>query len=273
MKSGYRGWMVLLFAMLLGGCAPAGLQPGEGYIQVDGGKVWYRIVGSRNATPLLLLHGGPGVPSDYLNPLAALADERPVIFYDQLGCGRSDHIEDTSLMTVDRYVRELGQVRAGLGLDKVHLLGHSWGAMLATDYMLTGPKSVQSLIFASPAISIPLWLRDAQKLVATLPEDVQETIARHQEAGTFDSPEYQEAIMTFYRKYLGRKLPWSKDVENSLANMSEAVYGYMWGPSEFHATGTLRDYDRTDRLGELSVPTLFTTGEYDEAMPETVEYY
>ncbi len=264
---------VALVFVMVGGCEPGGLTPGEGFVEVDGGHIWYRIVGGGTATPLVLLHGGPGAPSFYLNPLAALADERPVIFYDQLGCGRSEAITDTSLMTVQRFVRELRQLREALGLEKIHLYGHSWGTMLATDYMLTKPTGVQSLILASPAISIPMWVADAKKLLATMPESVQRTIARHEAAGTTSSPEYQEATMLYYQRFMARKLPWSADVDSTFANFNLDVYGYMWGPSEFNATGTLQNYDRTDRLGEITVPTLFTTGEYDEATPETVEYY
>ncbi|HEX9633444.1 MAG TPA: proline iminopeptidase-family hydrolase [Gemmatimonadales bacterium] len=264
---------VTLLVAVIAGCGPRGLQPGEGYLDVAGGKVWYRIAGSGTATPLLLLHGGPGAPGYYLKPFAALADERPVIFYDQLGAGRSDPITDTTLLTVDRFVAELAAVRGALGLDDVHILGHSWGTMLATDYLLTKPTGVRSVIFASPAISIPRWLADADTLLMTMPDSIQEAVARHEAAGTFEDPEYQAAVMAFYERYLGRKLPWSADVDSTFAQFSTTVYGYMWGPSEFTGTGTLRDYDRTDRLGEITIPTLFTTGRYDEARPGTVEYY
>lgn len=253
--------------------APKGLQPGEGYIDVPGGRVWYRIVGSGTATPLLVLHGGPGAPSYYLKPLAALADERPVIFYDQLGCGHSDPIIDTALLTVDHFVAELAAVREALGLEEVHLLGHSWGTMLATDYLLTKPEGVRSVILASPAISIPRWLADADTLLMTMPDSIQQAVASHEADGTYDAPEYQAAVMAYYERYLARKLPWSADIDSTFRQLSEMVYGRMWGPSEFTATGTLQGYDRTDRLGEIGIPTLFTTGEYDEARPVTVEYY
>src|SRR5712692_7209597 len=105
--------------------------PGEGYIQVPGGRVWYRIVGNGPRTPLLVLHGGRGAASYYLKPLAALADERPVIFYDQLGTGHSDHPPDTTTPRLERLVDELARVRLALGLKEVHLYGHSWGAVLA----------------------------------------------------------------------------------------------------------------------------------------------
>jgi proline iminopeptidase len=265
---------LLLLAVTATACAaPKGLEPGEGYIDVPGGRVWYRIVGGGTATPLLVLHGGPGAPSYYLKPFSALADERPVIFYDQLGAGHSDPITDTTLLTVDRFVAELAAVREALGLEEVHLLGHSWGTMLATDYLLTQPAGVRSVIFASPAISIPRWLADADTLLMTMPDSIQQAVASHEADGTFDAPEYQAAMIAYYQQFLARKLPWSADIDSTFSQLSTMVYGRMWGPSEFTATGTLQDYDRTDRLGEITIPTLFTTGEYDEARPVTVEFY
>jgi proline iminopeptidase len=265
--------LVITLAVAAAACGPKGLEPGEGYVEVPGGRVWYRIVGSGTATPLLLLHGGPGVPGYYMKPLAALADERPVIFYDQLGAGHSDPITDTTLLTVDRFVAELAAVREALELDKVHILGHSWGTMLATDYLLTRPAGVKSVILASPAISIPRWVADARALLTTMPDSMQAAVARHEADGTFDAPEYQAAVMAFYQRYLARKLPWSADLDSAFSQLSPTVYGYMWGPSEFTGTGTLQGYDRTDRLYEITIPTLFTTGRYDEALVPTVEYY
>jgi proline iminopeptidase len=259
--------------ILLTACGSKRLTPGEGYIQVPGGRVWYRIVGSGNATPLLVLHGGPGVPGYYLKPLAALADERPVIFYDQLGAGHSDKVTDTTLWTMQRFLEELKQVRLALGLNEIHLYGHSWGAMLATDYLLSKPAGVKSCILAGPPISIPLWSRDAANLVMALPDSVQGVIRKNEEAGTTDSPEYQAAMMQYYQLYLARKLPWSADIDSSFAQINGDLYNYMNGPSEFALTGTLRNYDRTSRLHEITVPTLFLTGQYDEAIPATVKYY
>ncbi len=265
----------VLGLLTIGSCqAPTpALTPGEGYVEVPGGRVWYRIVGGGTATPLLLLHGGPGAPSYYLNPLAALADERPVIFYDQLGAGRSDHVTDTTLFTIDRFVQELAAVREALGLKEVHLLGHSWGTILAAEYLFTRPEGVRSLILASPALSLPRWKRDADSLLTALPDSVQATIAQHERDGTFDDPAYQEAMMLFYGQFLARRQPWSADIDSTFSELNETLYGYMNGPSEFTITGTLKDYDATGRLGEITVPTLFTTGQYDETTPATVRYY
>lgn len=261
------------FAITAGSCRRGGLQPGEGYIDVPGGRIWYRIVGSGSRTPLVLLHGGPGAPSYYLNPLAKLADERPVVFYDQLGAGRADKPTDTSLWRIERFVEELARLRTALGLEAVHILGHSWGTMLAADYMLTKPAGVRSLILASPALSVSRWAKDAETLKRTLPESVQAVIARHERAGTLESQEYQAAVAEYYKRYVCRREPWPDDVNKTFAELGLSVYGTMWGPSEFSATGSLRTYERAEQLKTLSLPVLFTAGRYDEATPDTVDYY
>lgn len=249
------------------------LSSGEGFVNVSGGRVWYRVAGSGPGIPLLLLHGGPGVPSIYLTPLEALADERPVVFYDQLGSGQSDRPKDTSLWTIERFVKEVGQVREALGLDQIHLYGHSWGSMLAASYMLTRPSGVRSLVLASAPLSVQRYAADARNLLTTLPAAVRTAIETHERDGSFDSPEYQGAMMEFYRLYLARRQPWSAEIEKTFAELNPDVYVYMQGPSEFTITGTLKDYDVTDRLKEITVPTLFTVGQYDEVRPEAVRFY
>jgi proline iminopeptidase len=245
----------------------------EGYVPVPGGRVWYRIVGSGDAIPLLTLHGGPGAPHDYLEPLEGLADERPVIFYDQLGCGKSDQPNDPALWHAERFVEELGQIRQALGLERVHILGQSWGTMLATDYALTQPAGLVSLILASPCLSIPRFIEDAAALRAALPRGVQEVLERHEAAGTTDSKEYEAATMEFYRRHVCRLDPWPDPLVRTFATLALPVYTTMWGPSECYATGNLKDYDRTGRLHEITVPTLFTCGRYDESTPGATAWY
>ncbi len=245
----------------------------KGFVPVTGGRVWYQILGSGSSTPLIILHGGPGFPHDYLEPLGALSEERPVAFYDQLGCGRSDGPDAPTFWRIDRFVDELRQLRTALELDRVHILGHSWGAMLATDYVVSGAAGIAGLILASPPLSIPRWVDDARALRLTLPADVQEVLRRHEVAGTTDAEEYQTASREFYQRYVWRLDPLPEAVARARSGANHAVYGFMWGPNEFSVTGTLADYDRTARLGEIRVPTLFTCGRYDEATPGATAWY
>jgi len=200
-----------------------------------------------------------------------LGDERPVIRYDQLGSGRSGRPDDLSLWTVERFVEELHILRQELGLGRFHLRGHSWGASLAAAYVLEkGTDGIASVTFSSPMLSTPLWIKDANYLRSQLPEDVQATLAKHEEAGTTDSDEYAAASEVFNKRHVGRGEAREKATGCDGAPWNSFIYNYMWGPTEFHATGTLIDFDVTDRLHEIDVPVLFITGQFDEARPETV---
>ncbi|MFN8470325.1 MAG: proline iminopeptidase-family hydrolase [Caldilineaceae bacterium] len=241
----------------------------EGHISVTGGRVWYRVVGGGNAIPLLVLHGGPGVPHDYLEPLAALADERPVIFYDQLGCGKSDRPDDLSLWHIERFVEELGQVRQALGLERIHLLGHSWGGWLATEYMLTRPVGIVSLVMASSNFSLPRYQAVARRAIAALPPEIQSVIHQHEAAGTTDSVAYQQAVEEVTQHFLCLLQPYPEPLRRAGAGMGMDVYVTMQGPNEFTVTGNLKDWERTESAHEIATPTLFTYGRhepmYDEA--------
>ncbi len=264
---------IVLLVLLFQGCKSKDLTPREGYINVTGGKVWYKITGTGNKTPLLLLHGGPGVPSYYLKPMAALGDERPVIFIDQLGCGRSDRITDTTLMTIEAYVKELKEIHDALGLKDFYIFGHSWGTILGTEYYFAHPEGVKALILSGPALDIPRWVKDADTLIATLPDSIQKAIRVNEKNGTYDSPAYQRAVDYYYRLYLARKQPWSADLDSAFAQTGMNVYVHMDGQSEFTLSGNLKDYNSTGKLGNIKIPVLFIGGQYDEARPVTVKYY
>lgn len=235
----------------------------------DGLRVWTRRLGGGAAderAPLLVLHGGPGFPHDYLEKLAALAGPRQsVVFYDQLGCGRSDCPDEPERWRLPRFVTEIDSVRAALRLDRVVLLGQSWGGMLAIEYALTQPVGLVGLVLSNSTSSAPLWGAEAQRLRADLPHDVQATLTRHEAAGTTDSPEYRAAIEVFYARHVIR-VPMPDSVRRSFDRLGQP-YFVMWGPSEFHITGNLADWDRTQRLAEIRVPTLLISGEHDESTP------
>lgn len=244
----------------------------EGRIAVPGGSVWYRTVGE-GGIPLLCLHGGPGFPHDYLDTMEDLAERRMVVFYDQLGCGRSDRPEDPSLWTMERSIRELEAVRDALGLDTIHLFGNSWGGWLAIQYTLDKQPILQSLILSSSPPSVPRWIRDCSELRSQLPTNVQAVLADHEARQVFDCPEYTAALMVFYKRHLCRLDRWPDGVERALGvGFGVRPYRTMWGPSEFGPVlGNLSGWDVTERLTEINVPTLITGGRYDEARPEHLQ--
>lgn len=244
------------------------LRSDEGTIAVPGGRVWYRSFGDGDRPPLLVVHGGPGFTHNYLRPLAQLADERRVVFWDQLGCGRSEQPSDESLWTMERSLAEVDAVRAALGLDRHHLFGNSWGGMLVQQYVLDRRPELVSLVVSNSLASMPRLAKDTARLKAQLPAEVVETIDWHEERGYFACPEYQGAIALWYQRYICRMRPWPAGLEECWAGVGMEIYQTMVGPSDFTLTGNLREWDIFDRLHEIAVPTLFVAGRYDECTPE-----
>jgi proline-specific peptidase len=244
----------------------------EGTIPFHGLETWYRIVGDSEEPgklPLLCLHGGPGAPHDYLESLEAVAGTgRRAIFYDQVGCGNSSR-SDQSLWNVETFVDEVGVVREALGLERTHIFGSSWGGMLAMEYALTQPTGIASLVLSSSPASIPLWAEETGRLRRELPADVQRVL---DDEGSTDSA-YEAAMMEFYKRHVIRVDPMPDGVARTFAKMAQNsdVYNYMQGPNEFVITGTFKDWDITARLGEIRVPTLFTSGRHDECTPTQAE--
>lgn len=246
----------------------------EGFIEVTGGKVWYQKHDKGNGgVPVIILHGGPGSSSYSLQELKALSEDRPVILYDQLGCGRSDRPTDTSLWKIDRFVEELSLIRTALNLNEVHILGHSWGTTLAAAYCFTQPTGVKSVIFSSPCLSAPIWEKDQRRNLTILPKEVQETIKRCEEDGMTNSPEFEEAIKVFNNHFVCRLNPRPEWLNKGLKFRNDEVYNIMWGPSEFTVKGNLKTFDCTDQLKEITCPTLYTCGRFDEATPESTIFF
>jgi proline iminopeptidase len=262
-------------AMLLG-LGAAGLMPGfaaaegeadeSGYAPVPGGRVWWRRVGSGPKTPLLLLHGGPGMGHDYLIPFLALARDRPVVFYDQLGCGRADSPADEGLYTVERSVAEIDAVRRALGLERILLYGHSWGSMLAIDYLCSGRRGgVEKLVLAGALASAPQAMAGQQRLIDALPDGGGARLHALERAGLTGSPEYAALVQEFYDLHVCRVKPTPPEAAKSFDTAAKSIaYRVMNGPNEFTITGIIKDWDRRKDLGRIRLPTYVTAGEFDE---------
>src|SRR5438093_12254301 len=166
----------------------------EGYADLGGYRTWYRVAGElgSEATPLLALHGGPGSTHHYFAPLERLTDERPVVVYDQLGCGSSDRPSDIE-WSLDVFRDEVAAVRAQLGLDRIRLLGTSWGGMLALEHVLSGASGIVGLVLSSTLASIDQWAAEQKRLRDELPAEIVAVLDRHERAGTYEDPEYERA--------------------------------------------------------------------------------
>ena len=200
-------------------------------------KTWYKVFGdlSSPTTPLVVLHGGPGIPHNYVLPHSCLFTERgiPVIFYDQVGCGASTHLKGkpAEFWSVELFVAELDNVLAHFHIrNRFDLLGHSWGGMLAQEFVAKRqPKGLRRLILADSLASMALWEVSVNRLLRGLPQDVQDTIKRHENAGTTDSKEFHEAMHVFYQKHVCKLDPWPQDLKDAFASLEEdpVVYTTM----------------------------------------------
>jgi proline iminopeptidase len=240
----------------------------EGTVAVPGGSVWFQRVGGGPGTPLLTVHGGPGLPHNYISSLARLADEREVIFWDQLGCGNSERPSNKELWTMERSVAEMDAVVRALGLNRFHVFGNSWGGMLAQQYALDVTSGAASLTISNSIASIPQFSKMVARLKSELDPATQSAIDRHEAAGTTYSAEYQSAIRTWNETYLCRVRPWPRELEEAFQKMGSEVFETMFGPSDFHIVGTIRNWDVFDRLPEIALPTLVLAGRFDECAPE-----
>ncbi|KAF8433678.1 proline-specific peptidase [Boletus edulis BED1] len=243
-------------------------------------QTWYKIFGDLNSgiRPVVMLHGGPGLSHHYVLPYKDLHTRFniPVIFYDQIGIGESSHPKDVpkEFWTVELFMDELDNILERLGIKDFDLAGHSWGGMLAAHYVShRHPPGLRRLVLASAAPSMALWVQSTRQLLQKLPENLRETIEKHEREGSTDDPEYQAGMNVFYAKHVCKITPWPEELGSSFAAMQAdpIVYSTMLGPSEFTIVGTLKDWSCLDQIHTIDCPTLLTNGADDEAQDVAVQ--
>lgn len=240
----------------------------DGFATGPHGRVFFRRFGSGGAVPAIVLHGGPAAGHGYMLPYAHLARDRPTVLYDQGGCGRSDAPGPRSRYTIGSYVAELEALRAHLGFERVHLIGHSWGGLLAPAYAARYPHRVAGLVLAGSARRWSDFQRAAEHWLAQLGPAAVATARRAAATGRFDDPAYQALIGRYYQLHLCRLDPWPTILTDAAAALgANPLYPYLNGPTEFQFTGAFASLDVTAALRTVRVPALVTCGEYDEGPP------
>lgn len=248
--------------------APAGVPMTEGFAIGPHGRLFFRRFGGGAAMPTIVLHGGPAAGHAYMMPYAHLAADRPVVLYDQGGCGRSDAPGPLSRYTVDRYVAELEDLRAHLGFARMTLVGHSWGGMLAPAYAARFPQHVAGLVLAGTARRWIDFQRAAEHWLARLGPGAVAAVRRAEASGRTDDPAYQALTERYYQLHLCRLDPWPALLTDAAEALGRnPLYPYLNGPTEFQFTGAFASVDMTAALRSLRVPTLVTCGEHDEGPP------
>jgi proline iminopeptidase len=259
---------------------PDGLNPpgirtaGVKMIPVVGGKykVWTKKMGS-GPVKVLLLHGGPGFSHDYLEAMESFLPQAGIemYYYDQLGCGNSDHPDDATLWNLPRYLEELEEVRIGLGLDNFVLYGHSWGGMLAIEYALQHQRRLRGLVISNMTAGIQSFLRHLETIKRQLPPEILGKLEDLEARKAYDAPEYEEIMMVhLYPKVICRIQPWPEAVTRAFGRINAKIYNQMQGKSEFVVDGNMKDWERWDRLHEIKVKTLTLGATYDEMDPADI---
>lgn len=254
------------------------MEIGEGYMPFLEYKTYYRVVGKNtgNKKPLVLLHGGPGSTHNYFEVLDRIAEEdgRQLVMYDQIGCGNSYVENRPDLWNSKVWIEELIELRKHLGLDEIHLLGQSWGGMQTLEYVCNyKPEGLKSIILSSTLPASWLWAEEAQRMIAQMPQDMQDAIKKATESGDYSSPEYQAAEAEYMRQHCAGEV--TENDPECLRRPKKAgreSYVVGWGPNEFTPLGTLKDYDVIDQLGDIKEPALIINGGNDLCTPYVAKF-
>ena len=252
------------------------------YVNVPGGFTNLQTYdGGGSEIPLLYIHGGPGGNCESFKPMARrLAEKRKVYLYNQLGSDDTSSTGEESLWIPERYVEALGIIIKHIGAPKLHLLGRSWGALLAAEHVLANPDSpAVSITMMSPYLSTEIWIRDARTRLAEMGPEAVRAVEDGESSDHFDEKAFKDVISAYNMRYQCREMDaWSGDTRLRRAVRPKTatgmkVYRHMWGPGEFACTGIMKDIDITARLPEIKLRVMFLLGEYDQVLPTTCEYY
>ncbi|NML93752.1 proline iminopeptidase-family hydrolase [Novosphingobium olei] len=242
-------------------------------------RVWVKRVGNNPKLKVLLLHGGPAVPHDYLEAMDSFLPGSGIeyIYYDQLGAGLSDKPDDDDLWTLERYVDEVDQVRTALGLGPGNfcLYGQSWGGILAMEYALKHQDALKCLVISNMMASIPAYNAYADKVLKPQmkPDDLA-MVEQLEAQGKTSDPRYMGILIPgFYEKHILRRpaAQWPEPVNRAFARQNVHVYTLMQGPSELGSSGRLEKWDRFADLHTIKVPTLVIGARHDTMDPAYME--
>lgn len=241
----------------------------EGYMPFLEYQTYYRIVKGGSKTPIILLHGGPGSTHNYFELLDNLSESgRDIIMYDQLGCGNSYVENRPDLWKAETWMDELEELRKHLNLKECILLGQSWGGMLAIEYLIERkPHGVKGLVLSSTLSSSSLWSHEQHRYISYMSKEDQQAISEAEKNNVWDSPAYLAANERFMKLHCADIHPDDPECLTREKKSGAEAYLYGWGPNEYTPSGTLKDYEYTDRLHEIHIPTLIISGTNDLCTP------
>lgn len=242
----------------------------QGYLHSAAGELFFSARGDvRAGVPLVCVHGGPGFTSYTLEPLHALADRVPVVCYDQAGCGRARRAGPRRVFSRVGFVEELAALQNHLGVERVHLFGHSFGGLVVVEYALAYPERVASIQCASASLDMPRWRADAERLISTMPLMQRMLLREGLRSGQWGGAAMEAAVAEYYKRFVLGFTEAPPHFQRAASESDAQTYQLVWGPNELATTSAeLREYSVVPRLGEIRCPVLFLCGRFDEATPE-----
>ncbi len=296
----YKACLLIFLMLLLQGCnrqpSPQSANPyldnsarddvasgGAKLIPIDTPKgvfwVWTKRAGNNPTIKVLLLHGGPGLTHEYFEMFDSYFPAAGIeyYYYDQLGSAYSDQPNDPDLWDLPRFVEEVEQVRQALKLDKsnFYLLGHSWGGVLAMEYALKYQQNLRGLIISNMMASGPAYNDYANKvLMPAMDQKVLAEVKEIEQQKDFQNPRYMELLMPHHYEQHVLRVPyenWPEPVVRAFKHINNNVYIPMQGPSELGLSGKLLNWDRTNDLANIIVPTLVIGAKHDTMDPTHME--
>lgn len=242
-------------------------------------RVWTKRVGNNPTIKVLLLHGGPGATHEYFEAFDSYFPAAGIeyYYYDQLGSAYSDQPKEPDLWDLPRFVEEVEQVRQALKLDKsnFYLLGHSWGGVLAMEYALKYQQHLKGLVISNMMASGPAYNEYAVKvLMPVMDQKALAEIKQLEAKKDFQNPRYMELLMPHHYEHHILRLPaeqWPDPVNRAFKKLNPDIYIPMQGPSELGLSGKLLNWDRTNDLSQIAVPTLVIGAKYDTMDPAHME--
>jgi len=264
---------------------PISIKSDKSILELDHANIEYEkfyCEESKDNIPVIVLHGGPGFTYDYLLSIKDTAHQYPIIFYNQSGAGKSIIKEKPDNFSLEYFVDELLMVINHLGLKKVHLLGHCWGALLAVEAALKAPEKIESLILESPCLSIKKFQEDTNKLWQKFSPTWYDKIMKMEDKfptkigfmkAIENNKQYEETLLSFRKKHFCRLEPWPEKLIKSFRNMNTDICFELFGPHEFRSIGIMRNYNCLPRAKKLTLPVLLIGGAHSITGSEALEAY
>lgn len=253
--------IALLLGLVYGSFGQSAVPDTNRFIAIDGANLFVRFVGT--GEPLIVLHGGPGMSHDYLAPefIELLARDYQLIFYDQRASGRSLGVEDTARLTMAQFVRDLEGLRQQLKLDRLNLLGHSFGGLLAMQYAIAYPRQVNTLLLidtapASWELNFPYFRKTIAERQSEADREELAAIQQKPDFGT--NPD----LMDRYLKLYFRSFFKNPSLSQRLTLGIDQPWITHFNVTNARIWNSLGHYDIHDQLHNIQAPTLVMHGDY-----------